>query len=398
MPCLRSHLASCALFLSGALSGVVLLRLLAEPPPAPGLRASPSPAAAAAPLLAASAAAAAPPPAAALAPPAYSCSAAEAAAQVEGLNPSDSSCPSDVYGALHAPLACAESLTLVDVGANKGLVLASWIALFNPGAGVDAAAASARFVAAFPAMEGGDVACGACGDCSKPPPKRRVGEGPCVGGSGAAGPRLSLHALEPAPANAALIDAGVGALAAAAGVQFSLHRVAAVGDASLTSVRFGDCPPGREVCGVHTPEAGAGGPGVYDPPIVDVPAVTLDAWVATARLEALDILAIDTEGLDALVLQGARGVLNGSALPRRVKIVQFEYHSFRAWQYNSLEDVVNTLDSSGYDCYLLMQRKVLRLTRCWHPALEFHYWSNVMCALRAEVALNAALTALAPLW
>ena len=334
-------------------------------------------------------------------PPAFTCSAEEAAAQVVGLDPSQSSCPSDIWGALHAPLACADALTLVDVGANKGLVLASWISLFAPGASVDAAAASASFVAAFPAMEGGDVACGACGDCRKPPPQRRVGSGACTGGSGGgSGPRLSLHALEPAPANAALIEAGVGALAAAAGLHFTRHRVAAVGDPAVAAVRFGDCPPGREVCGVVTPESGAGGPGVYDPPVLDVPAVTLDAWAVRERLDALDVLAIDTEGLDALVLQGAAGLLNGTVLPRgaRVKILQFEYHSFRAWQTHNLEDVVSQLDAWEYDCYLLLQKKVLRLTRCWRPELEFRYWSNVACAFRGEIALNAALTALMPLW
>ena len=54
-----------------------------------------------------------------------------------GLRPVESSCPSDVWGFLHAPLACEDVLTLVDVGANKGLLLASWVALFAPGAGVD---------------------------------------------------------------------------------------------------------------------------------------------------------------------------------------------------------------------------------------------------------------------
>jgi hypothetical protein len=66
-------------------------------------------------------------------------------------------------------------------------------------------------------------------------------------------------------------------------------------------------------------------------------------------------------------------------------------HNFRAWAQIQLKDVVSLLDSFGFDCYLLQQKLALRITGCWDPAFEFHYWSNVMCVLREEEAMSAAL-------
>ena len=122
-------------------------------------------------------------------------------------------------------------------------------------------------------------------------------------------------------------------------------------------------------------------------------ASTLDAWVEARGLGArpIDVLAIDTEGLDAPVLAG------GGALLARggVRLLVFEYHNFRAWRETELRSVVAALDAHGYDCFLLQKKLALRLTGCWAPEFEFRAWSNVMCAYRAEEALLAALASFA---
>ena len=70
----------------------------------------------------------------------------------------------------------------------------------------------------------------------------------------------------------------------------------------------------------------------------------------------------------------------------------------RNWAENKVEDVVNKLDSYGYDCFYLQKHSsVIRITGCWDPRLEFHNWSNVMCVLRSEVAMLQVLDSMTPM-
>ena len=74
------------------------------------------------------------------------------------------------------------------------------------------------------------------------------------------------------------------------------------------------------------------------------PIHTTHAHICTQILE-VDVLAIDTEGFDPAVLEGASGLLSRSA----VKIVMFEYHAIGLWPQTQLKDVVEKLDTQGYD-------------------------------------------------
>ena len=243
--------------------------------------------------------------------------------------------------------------------------------------------------------------------------------GHAPGGAGAGAPPLAaanfslrLVAIEPVPANVRILREGLLAHVEAAAraardarVALRVEAFAVVGAEGVDAVQFGVCPPGHEVCGVKregVPGEGGGGPGAYEVGTVSVAAATLDAWAAREGLlgggaagaeggGVIDVLAVDTEGLDALVLAGGARLL----AQRRVRLLLFEYHNFRAWATTLLEDVVRSLDGHGFDCYLLQQRLALRLTGCWHAAFEFHYWSNVACVLRSEEALAAALAAFA---
>ena len=124
-----------------------------------------------------------------------------------------------------------------------------------------------------------------------------------------------------------------------------------------------------------------------------MPATTLDAWAAAAGVVVIDVLAIDAEGLDPLVLDGAEALLAAGA----VRMLFFEYHGLRAWRERSLRTVVERLDElAGMDCYLLQRGQALRLTGCWREEFETKAWSNVACAPRAERAIAAALAGFVP--
>ena len=95
----------------------------------------------------------------------------------------------------------------------------------------------------------------------------------------------------------------------------------------------------------------------------------------------IDILLIDTEGNDALVLQGAIHLIRS----RAVRCLIFEYHEIPPWPHMKLEDSVRILDSHGYECFFLGHETLWRITgTCWTPLFEFHKFSNVMCMQRTD--------------
>ena len=96
----------------------------------------------------------------------------------------------------------------------------------------------------------------------------------------------------------------------------------------------------------------------------------------------VDILKIDTEGHDAIVLQGAYPLFE----KQLIRVVVFEYHDLPPWDTFRLEDVVGKLDVCGYECYFEGARRLWPISGgCWDDKYEFHHWSNVMCILRSDV-------------
>jgi len=63
--------------------------------------------------------------------------------------------------------------------------------------------------------------------------------------------------------------------------------------------------------------------GLFDPNTVShtVEATTIDAYMAQAGIDTIDLLKIDTEGFDINVLRGAKGALGRGA----IKAIQFEF-------------------------------------------------------------------------
>jgi hypothetical protein len=89
----------------------------------------------------------------------------------------------------------------------------------------------------------------------------------------------------------------------------------------------------------------------------------------------VDILMIDTEGFDAMVLEGG-----ASTLSRRLaRLLIFEYHGDCPWPLTPLHDVIKTLHSYGYVCYFEGQNRLWRLSGCWSSLYEMHSWANVLC-------------------
>ena len=331
-------------------------------------------------------------------PPPYRCSPSERSAQVALLRPDDSRCYSAHYwpALFAAGFGGCRDIVAVNIGANKGYLLAHWLDLLRPTLNITPAGLHERFLA--PPLAGlidPSFTCGNCYDCKLGHVRTRLGGGaPCA----AAPARLRAWAIEPVPGNAALLRGGVAAAVAAAAaaggganaraVEVHVEEAAIVGAPAPPTVAVEVCAPGGETCGVREEGAAAeGAPTVF----ADVPAFTLDGWVEARGLASIDVLAIDTEGLDAPVLAG------GAALLARggVRLLLFEYHDKGAWRRATLQGVVEGLEAHGYDCYLLQNKLALRLTGCWDPAFEFKSWSNVMCAHRAEEALAAALAAFA---
>jgi hypothetical protein len=89
----------------------------------------------------------------------------------------------------------------------------------------------------------------------------------------------------------------------------------------------------------------------------------------------VDILMIDTEGSDALVLEGGSKTLAN----RLVRLLIFEYHGYCPWPLTTLHEVVKTLHSYGYVCYFEGQNRLWRLSGCWSSLYEFYAWANVIC-------------------
>jgi hypothetical protein len=104
------------------------------------------------------------------------------------------------------------------------------------------------------------------------------------------------------------------------------------------------------------------------------------------RASQIDILLIDAEGNDALVIRGAKLLLQKKA----IRCLMFEYHEKTPWRDMLLQTTIQELDSFGYDCFFEGQSRLWRISReCWHSLYEFHHWSNVMCILRTDIWMKS---------
>lgn len=328
--------------------------------------------------------------------PPYVCSPALSRLQVSSLVVGESACPGHMWwpAFISAALTC-KPIVIVNIGANKGYSLASFVDFFAPETGVTPFSISSRVQAEVP-NDWRDFPCGACNDC-------KIGHVPekwsrkCLLESGDVVPAtyfpLELHGIDPIPGNIKVCNKGVVAMVQESGVAnvtVKMHHYAAVGNPHVKFVPFGNCPPGSETCGVEG--EGTVGKIKSDFPgrffdIIEVPAITVDTLKERSGIDpnSIDVLAIDTEGMDAEVLDGAMKTIH----KRGVKILEIEYNGMRAWANRSLEGVVDILSEVGYDCFFAQHASFIRLTGCWEPEYEHKMWSNAICVLRSNTGLLA---------
>ena len=347
----------------------------------------------------------------AVVPGPFVCSVEDIERQVPLIRPDTSKCPGHLpwLSLIAAGLSC-KPLVIVNIGANKGYSLAMFADLFSPELLLTPPKVYRRIMDRFGDVEsGGSVSypCGACNDCQEEhivPRNSRT----CVLAGGQVVPASSfpveIHGFEPILSNVDIINEGLMAVykegIAAAGpiapnVKIFIHRAAVVGDPSIEVVPFGMCPPGLERCGVEA--AGTTGKITewnHDKvKIENVKASTVDALSEKFGIPPdIDVLTIDTEGSDPEVLDGAATMLASN----RIAVVEFEYHSLRAWKTRTLESVVERLSGYGYDCFLMHDSYLLQLSNCWDAKFEFKDWANVMCVPRANRALLAVLQSQTP--
>ena len=317
-------------------------------------------------------------------PPARICSPREVASQVARFAPAESACPSNEWwGALRLGGLRCRDLIFATIGANKGYKIAGWLSLYAPEMGIYPNSLSNEYDSLFRRFPDRwfEDSGGTCEDYREGPAPPRAPDEPTCDSGGSDDHSFTIHAFEPLPGNANILRGALQSmvfLSNSTSVELNIHEVAVTGDPSVARIEFGWCGSGNERCGVRSSAPGPDGGDVYSRGRF-VDATTVDRWLLEHGIESLDVLTIDTEGHDPAVLRGADALLaRGGAA-----VVEFETHYMRDWNVTLLKDVVDRLDSFGYDCYFQQRfATVLRLTGCWHALFEIKRWANVLCVLR----------------
>ena len=296
--------------------------------------------------------------------------------------------------------------TLVNVGANKGYMLALHMAIFSQRfedprgyarGWHDSILEYARAHHKLGLLHVPYLACGVCGACKDLLPKSASEH---VRSSGVA------HALEILPANVELMRGVVERRNLSD--RILVHHLAGSNESRPLHMLLDEFTPpaqasqaGREsntVCDEGVVAPGAAAPsrtGRCDPlnganaaRIAVVQGVSLDDFFDRQRLDAAFVVSIDAEGHDPLIVEGMERLL----MARRVAIVHFEKHMKGYWnpshpERRTLRSVVHYLSALGYKCFVEGMRFLTPISppSCWLDSFESISWSNVVCAHDADV-------------
>jgi FkbM family methyltransferase len=253
-----------------------------------------------------------------------------------------------------------------DIGANKGYTIASWLSMWKPNLGINPKSLHVYLSQAL-----GITDCGACSDCNE---EIAFNESR----NDYLNTTLEIHAFEP-------IESTCQALLRV-DTRFNIsklyiHQVAISNTSGITNMT--KCYAGGELCGLMY--AGSNGPNEGS---FQVKTITLDDFVEQNKIkQQIDLLKIDTEGADPLVLQGAKKLLS----QQQIRMLIFENQGVGAWGENSLLQVIESLNTNGFTCYMLGKTGIARLTNCWSPIFDVRKWSNVLCVHRREERLRRFL-------
>ena len=110
----------------------------------------------------------------------------------------------------------------------------------------------------------------------------------------------------------------------------------------------------------------------------------LDEYIAQEGLRRIHLVSIDTEGHDAYVIEGLKDTLAKGA----IDVLEFEFNSqLGSWNAKSttrrtLQATLTTLESFSYQCFWQDSRGCLSPASgaCWRNGFERVGWSNLVCA------------------
>lgn len=258
-------------------------------------------------------------------------------------------CPSDRWLDLVSPLIADTNMVIVNIGANKGFNVNSFLKRFQRGWSTTNVAWHAQSPSA---------GCGVCGACSS--------EVALTYG------RANVYAIAVEMANSNYENLKK---------MFAHFKVpgdvihAAGGEQPGFAYEPPNVTAGTEYMGIQSQG-------------IKIPMVSVDQIVSERRLDSIDLLSIDTEGHDAPVLRGAAKTLE----KRLAKVVEFEYHGVGAWAAGEkLDDAIAMMRRFGYTCFWQSNSGPLSpfFSNC-ASAYEFKSWSNVVCATDPKIvtALN----------
>ena len=209
-------------------------------------------------------------------------------------------------------------------------------------------------------------ACGACRACkvSTPSPHQRSGG--------------TVHMLELLESNRALLHN----LTAATGIS----DIAKVHDLAASNVTHRVYAP-RAYAGM---EMLAAVEGTKKRP-ANQEAISLDDLFERQALSEAYLVSIDTEGSDALVLEGMQQLLQQG----RVAFLEFEVGKNKGyWQEKHperrrLDATISRLLEFGYFCFFEAGSQLAPISSpCWSDALSSPPWANVLCAKEGTPALG----------
>jgi FkbM family methyltransferase len=252
-------------------------------------------------------------------------------------------------------------MTFVNIGANKGYNVAEFLSRFNHlgRQGVTNARWHEHLLSIDPLMH---APCGICrSTCSRPPPMQTFNT------------TATIYALELLESNAHVLDRMFKTLS----LPGSVHQFAVL---NYSGVAY--APSGK------TGEEKFGARAIRRAHLKAVPAITVDDFAKQHQLHHVSILDINAEGSDALVLEGAKEMLQS----RSVDIVKFEYHrvgtwALSSWDHRNLHDVVVTLYGQGYECFFDGNNgQMVPISDVfWCQVLEIRMWSNIVCAHNVSI-------------
>jgi FkbM family methyltransferase len=282
----------------------------------------------------------------------------------------------------------ARPLVYVNAGANKGFAVAEFLQRFHNQGGNRTPTNRQWHKSIKRIKPSGMFGCGMCSACKDDPPTFAHNAPVRV---------LALELLKP---NFLLLQK----LFAHHAVPGAAYHMAASNYSGIayapTGVRTGQEWSGAEL-GEAEPSAASGGAAAAAPvkggsgsggtrrvrskAWTAVPATTIDALAKREGLERISWLSIDTEGWDALVLEGASGMIER----KRVDLLEFEYHSKGLWAADQppcdrrdLKGALERLSRRGYTCFWQGDRGTLAQAtgEGWCDEFEWRGHSNLVCA------------------